>query len=62
MGCNLKIWYLFDDVLAPALVPVVAFRARFTIASEGAYQFSDAVKFVVESVSRGLLVFDLECP
>jgi len=51
-----------DDVLAPTLVPVVAFRASFRIAREGAYQFGDTVKFVVKSVGRGLPVFVFECP
>jgi len=61
-GVQLEDLVPLDDVLAPALVPVVAFRASFRIAREGAYQFGDAVKFVGESVGRGLLVFVFECP
>ena len=36
---------------------MVDFRTRFGIAREGSYQFGDDVKFVVESVGRGLHVF-----
>jgi len=44
-GVQLEDLVPLDDVLAPALVPVVAFRASFRIAREGAYQFVNAVKF-----------------
>ena len=61
-GVQLEDLVPLDDILDPVLVPLVAFGACFGIAREGAYQFGDAVKFVVESVGRGLLVLVFECP
>ena len=57
-GVQLEDLVPLDDVLAPALLPVEAFGSCFGIAREGAYQFGDAVKFIVESVGRGLRVLE----
>jgi len=61
-GVQLEDFVLFDEILAPVLVTVVAVRVGFRVARKGAYRFDDAFEFVVEGVGRGLLVFVLECP
>ena len=51
-GVELEDFVLLDEILAPVLVSVVTVRAGFRVAHKGAYKFGDAVKFVVEGVSR----------
>ena len=61
-GVQLEDFVPLDEILAPVLVTVVAVRVGFRVALKGAYKFGDAFVFVVQGVSRGLLVFILECP
>ena len=61
-GVRLEHFVPFDDVFAPAFVPVVAFRVSFGIARERTNEFLDTFEFVIESVCRSLVVFILEGP
>ena len=60
-GVQLENFVLLDEILALVLATVVAVRVGFRVARKGANKFGDAVKFIVESVGRGLLVLVFKC-
>jgi len=61
-GVELEDFVLLDEILAPVLVTVVTVRVGFRVARKGVNKFGDTVKFIVESVGRGLLVLVFKCP
>ena len=50
------------DVVVQVLEPVIAFLSCFGIAGKCAYEQHETVKFIVESVGRGLVELVEECP